>query len=277
VDVTTDLFRFDGKRALVVGGASGMGAACGRLLADLGATVAVMDFVERPLDLDVKQYVRVDLREKASIDAGLAELEGEVDVLLACAGVADGTPGIDRVNFIGQRHLIESLVEADRMPPGSAIAMISSVAGLLWDRQMPLLGGFLDTPDFDAAVAWIDAHPDKASYYWTKQAVCAYVARQAFPFRARGIRINATQPGPTDTPLARANADTWLAFAQDYREAIHAEAATPEDQALPLLFLCSDAARQVNGVSILVDAGYVSAGVTGAFDAPAIRAMHGLA
>ena len=270
-----EAFRFDGKRALVVGGASGMGAATARLVQDLGAEVVVMDYAD--VNLDGVKAIKVDLRDQASIDAAIDECGGPVHALFSCAGVADGTAGIEKVNFIGQRHLIERMVNEDKMPAGSAIAMISSVAGLGWENQLPLLLEYLDTPDFDGAVKWIEAHPEKADYSWSKQAMCAYTARQGYPFLKRGIRINAIQPGPTDTPLARANADIWLGFASDYREAVGIQASSPEEQAYPLVFLCSPAASHMNGISIITDAGYVSAGLTDAYDAPFIKLMLGRA
>jgi NAD(P)-dependent dehydrogenase (short-subunit alcohol dehydrogenase family) len=93
------------------------------------------------------------------------------------------------------------------------------------------------------------------------------VARQAFPFLKRGIRINAILPGPTDTPLARANADLWLGFGQDFRDETGVAASTPAEQAGPLVFLCSDAAAYVNGITMVTDAGYVSSGITESFPA----------
>ena len=92
---------------------------------------------------------------------------------------------------------------------------------------------------------------------WSKMAINAYVAREAFGFLQQGIRINAILPGPTNTPLAQANAEMWLGFGADYREAAGIEASTPLEQAYPLLFLCSDAASGVNGVTVVTDAGYV--------------------
>lgn len=267
-----EAFRFDGKRVLVVGGATGMGAAAARIAKDLGAEVVVLDFA--PVSLQVKA-VQVDLRDRASIDRALAQAEGRWDAVLACAGVADGTPGIEKVNFIGQRHLVERLVNEGRMNRGSGIGMISSVAGLGWEASLPQLAEYLGTPDFDAAVQWIESHPGTATYGWSKKAMCAYVARQAFPFLKHGVRINSIMPGPTDTPLARANADTWLTFGKDYRAQAGISASTPEEQAYPLVFLCSAAASHISGVNMITDAGYVSAGFTGAFDAPHIRAMMG--
>ena len=102
---------------------------------------------------------------------------------------------------------------------------------------------------------------------WSKQAINAYVAREAFGFLKQGIRINAILPGPTDTPLAQANEEMWLGFGADYREAVGIEASTPLEQAYPLVFLCSDAASGVNGVTVVTDAGYVASGITESFPA----------
>src|SRR6266446_7065250 len=167
-------FRFDGKRALVVGGATGMGAAAVKILLELGAAeVVVMDFAEvTPPNVTALQ---VDLRDRASIDAGIDACGGPVHVLLSCAGVADGMAGLERVNFIGQRHLTDRMVGEGSLAPGSSIAMIASVAGLTWEANLPLLLEYLDTPDYESAVNGIEAHPDKATYIWSKQSVCAYV------------------------------------------------------------------------------------------------------
>ena len=82
---------------------------------------------------------------------------------------------------------------------------------------------------------------------FSKQAICAYVAREAMPLLQQGIRINAICPGPTDTPLAQANKEMWLGFGADYRAAVGVEASTPLEQAYPLVFLCSEAARCDHG------------------------------
>jgi NAD(P)-dependent dehydrogenase (short-subunit alcohol dehydrogenase family) len=255
-----DAFRFDGKRALVVGGATGMGAATATLVHDLGAEVVVMDVVDVAAP-DVR-VIKVDLRDKHSIDDAVDACDGPVNAVFSCAGVADGTPGIEKVNFIGHRHLIDRLLERDQLPPGAAIGMISSAAGVGWQSNQKDLNDYLDTPDFEAASGWIQAHPEKADYLWSKQAVNAYVARQAFPLLRRGIRINAIMPGPTDTPLARANASVWLTFGEDFRGEVGIAASTPEEQAYPLVFLCSNAARYITGQSLVTDAGYLAAGTT---------------
>src|SRR5262249_28474723 len=94
-----DQFRYDGRRAVVVGGATGMGAAAARLLAELGAEVVALDLQAIPYEVD--RAVHVDLRSVASIDAALDEVGGPIDALFACAGIAtDGVP-LMQVNFIG--------------------------------------------------------------------------------------------------------------------------------------------------------------------------------
>ena len=257
-----DAFRFDGKRVLVVGGATGMGAAAAELALDAGAEVVVMDYAK--VKLAGVKAIHVNLAEKASIDSAVGECGGPVHVLLSCAGVADGTPGIERINFIGHRHMIDRLLAAGALGRGAAIGFISSAAGLGWEAHLDELVELLDTPDFDDAVAWVQKH-DKANYYWMKQAVCAYVSREAFSMLKRGIRINAICPGPTDTPLAQANKEMWLGFGADFRQETGIEASTPMEQAYPLLFLCSDAAVSINGITLITDAGYMSSGITGSF------------
>jgi NAD(P)-dependent dehydrogenase (short-subunit alcohol dehydrogenase family) len=259
-----DAFRFDGKRVLVVGGATGMGAAAAELAQDAGAEVVVMDYAE--VKLAGATAIHVNLAEKSSIDAAIDECGGPVHAILSCAGVADGTPGIERINFIGHRHLIQRMIAEGTLGRGGAIGFISSAAGLGWERDLEQLKELLATPDFDSAVEWVEAN-GKADYMSMKQAICAYVGTQALPLLKQGIRINAICPGPTETPLALANKDMWLGFGADFRAEAGIEASTPLEQAYPLLFLCSDAAAAINGITMITDAGYMSSGITGSFPA----------
>ena len=259
-----DAFRYDGKRVLVVGAATGMGNATAQVARDAGAEVVGMDFA--PIDIAGVKAISVNLADKASIDAAVAELGGPVHVVFSCAGVADGTPGIEKINFIGHRYLINQLVDRGWLTKGGAIGFISSAAGLGWEAALPELQEYLAVTDFDAASQWAKDH-NHADYMWSKQTICAYVAREAMAFLKRGIRINAICPGPTDTPLAQANKEMWLTFGADYRAEVGVEAATPLEQAYPLVYLCSDAASVITGIVMVTDSGYFSSAVTESFPA----------
>src|SRR5205807_6790119 len=108
--------------------------------------------------------------------------------LFSCAGVADGTPGIERINFIGHRHLIDRMLEQGMLGRGATIGFISSAAGLGWESNLAELNELLDTTDFDDAAKWTHEH-GKADYMHMKQAICAYVARESMSFLQRGIRL----------------------------------------------------------------------------------------
>src|SRR6188472_2053966 len=163
-----DAFRFDGKRVLVVGGATGMGAAAASLAQDAGAEVVVMDYAD--VNLAGAKAIKVNLSERESIDAAVDECGGPVHALLACAGVADGTPGIERINFVGHRHLIDQVIADGRLGRGGSIGFISSAAGLGWESNLEELQELLDTKDWDEASAWMVAH-NKADYMNSKQAI----------------------------------------------------------------------------------------------------------
>jgi enoyl-[acyl-carrier-protein] reductase (NADH) len=69
----------------------------------------------------------------------------------------------------------------------------------------------------------------------------------------------------------------WLGFGADYRAAVGVEAATPLEQAYPLVFLCSAAAGALTGQIVITDSGYFASGLTETFpDAtPAVNFLLG--
>ena len=79
-----DRFRYDGKRVLVVGCYSGMGAAAAKVVSSLGGEVHGVDF--RDPDYELASFTRCDLRDRAAIDDLLASLSGPIDRLFYCAG-----------------------------------------------------------------------------------------------------------------------------------------------------------------------------------------------
>jgi len=156
-------------------------------------------------------------------------------------------------------HLIDRFLGQEKLPRGSAVAMISSTAGLGWEQRLDLIDQVLGLDGWEARQRWMDEHPELKSYVFTKQAVCAFVSGRGGALLARGIRINAVLPGPTDTPLARANADTWLTWGARYREAAGVPHLVPQQQADGLLFLCSPAASGINGTTLVIDQGLYGA------------------
>jgi NAD(P)-dependent dehydrogenase (short-subunit alcohol dehydrogenase family) len=258
-------FRYDGKRALVVGGASGMGAAAAQAVADLGAEVVLMDRV--PADRPGAKFIQVDLSDQGALDAAIDQIGGPVDAVFSAAGVADG-PILMRVNFLAHRHLVRRLVAEGNLPAGSAVCLISSIAGIGWQNHLPRLVEFLDTPDYAAGDAWITGHEGTNTYTFSKQAINAFVAREAYPLMAKGIRINAICPGPTDTPMART--EGWLnGFGADYREAVGSQPLVPEQMGSVMAFLNSPAATVISGVSLFVDDGHIMSSIGGSWEAGA--------
>ena len=72
--MTMELFRYDGKRVVVVGGATGMGASTARMATDLGAEVVVIDVAE--VAYDCAQSIQADLRKQSEVDAAIEAIDG---------------------------------------------------------------------------------------------------------------------------------------------------------------------------------------------------------
>jgi NAD(P)-dependent dehydrogenase (short-subunit alcohol dehydrogenase family) len=260
-----DPLQYAGTRAVVTGCASGMGAATAQILTDLGAEVVGLD-VKEP-ESGVAQYVEVDLRDKGSIDAAAGAIEGPVNSVFSVAGLP-GPPFSDLdtmlVNFVGARHLIESLVE--KMPPGGAVVCVASNAGLGWQQELASLLELAALPTFDEMKAWCEAHPDRIAtgYRPSKMLMNAWVAwRAATLLPERGIRLNCSNPGPTQTPMmpqfeAQSGKDLIDAFIGP-----SGRRSTPEEQAWPLVFVNSPRCSYVAGEALHVDAGFLGAMVTG--------------
>jgi NAD(P)-dependent dehydrogenase (short-subunit alcohol dehydrogenase family) len=271
--MTIDLFRYEGKRAIVIGGATGMGAETARMAGELGAEVIVLDVA--PVDYDCAQKIEVDLRNQASVDAAVDAIDGPVHAVFACAGVADGTAGIMLINFTAQRHFIDRLIAQDKLAKGGSIAFISSTAGMGWKKNIERVRDFLSNEDWASAAAWTEENPDTDSYGFSKEAINLYVAQQAFPMLKAGYRINCILPGPTVTPLSEANADLWLSYAADYRDDAGVDTLTPDQMASTMVFLCSDAAKGINGETLQVDQGHTNAALVDAYDAPIVKMITG--
>jgi NAD(P)-dependent dehydrogenase (short-subunit alcohol dehydrogenase family) len=261
-----DLWRYDGRRAVVTGCASGIGAAVARQLTDLGAEVVGLD-LKRPA-LQLKEFHELDLSDSASIERAVAAIDGPVDSLFNVAGVSSGIGDPERVvtiNFLGTRHFTEALIPS--MPPGSAIANVSSLAASAYRANAVVTTELLDTATMAEGIEWCQRNPepvaDGGGYRLSKEAVILYGMANVGVLGAKGIRINCTAPGVTDTPILD---QLRSAYGQQFLDSFRTplgRAADPDEQAGVLLFLNSSAASYITGQVIWVDGGSVAERVIG--------------
>jgi NAD(P)-dependent dehydrogenase (short-subunit alcohol dehydrogenase family) len=273
-----DLWRYDGRRVVVTGCASGIGEHVARQLTELGAEVVGLD-LRRPA-LALKEFHEIDLSDQASIDHAVAVLGGQVDALFNVAGVSSGIGDPLRVvtiNFLGTRHFTESLIPL--MPPGSAIASVSSLAASAYRENATVTTGLLDTATMAEGVEWCERNPqpvnDGGGYRLAKEALILYGMANVGTLGAKGIRINCTAPGVTDTPILD---QLRSAYGQEFLDSFSTplgRAAEPDEQASVLVFLNSAAARYITGQVIWVDGGSVAERVFGDVSDARRRAEHG--
>ena len=267
-------FSYTDKRVVVTGGATGVGAALLDVLAELDAGhVTVLDL--KPPMGPHHTYLETDLSQPEAVDAAVAAIDGDVHALFNNAGVADTLPPrtVIAVNFLALRRLSESLL--DRMPDGSAIVNTASTAGGQWPQRLAQISEVLDLDGWDNVLAWVDAHLGElgvAPYFFSKELVQVYTMRSSRPTIRRGIRTNSVCPAPIDTPLLvdfRATISDKL-IDWNITEA-NGRPASPREVATVLAFLGSEAAAYVNGVNLLVDAGFTAAMTTGQCDFAALQ------
>jgi NAD(P)-dependent dehydrogenase (short-subunit alcohol dehydrogenase family) len=261
-----DLFRYDGKRVLVVGCYSGMGESTVRILQSLGAEVHGIDY-KQPAN-ELASFTECDLRDKNQIDLALGGLEGPFDSLFYCAGLPQTRPPLEvmSVNLIAMREIVNGVVPL--LAPGGSVAIISSNAGLQFTEHMPVIFELLATNGFDEAYSWCEQHLDVVSdgYMFSKEAIIVFTMVKAMELVGQGIRVNCTSPGPTATPMMP---EFEKAVGEDlmksYPRPIGRDA-TPAEQGWPLVFLNSDAASYITGLNLVVDGGFLAGVMTGAID-----------
>lgn len=265
-----DFLGYKNKRVIVSGCYSGMGEATARLLLDLGAQVHGLDY--KPTSLKLASFTQVDLRDPAAIDAAVAGIGGKVDALFNCAGLPQTSPALDvmKVNYAGTRRVTEQVLPL--MSEGSAIVSISSNAGLGWSRKIPVLMGLVQIDNYEDTIKWCEDNKETVNegYTLSKEAIILWTMLTSAKLIKRGIRINCTMPGPTQTPMmnefeSATKAEVLDAFIQPINRR-----STPEEQAAPLVFLNSAAASYLNGVALPVDGGFLGAMATGQIDLSAL-------
>jgi NAD(P)-dependent dehydrogenase (short-subunit alcohol dehydrogenase family) len=266
-------FSYEGKRVVVTGAATGVGAALIDVLADLGAAnVTVLDV--KPPTGPHDRYLEVNLADESAVDAVIDELMGPVHALFNNAGVADTSPPrtVIGVNYLALRRLSESLL--DRIPDGGAIVNTASTAGGQWATHIEQINELLDITDWDRTLDWTDANLGALGvqpYFFSKELVQVYTMRSSRPTIRRGVRTNSVCPSPIDTPLLKDFRETMTDKVIDWNiSETNGRTVSAREVATVLAFLGSDAASYINGVNLLVDAGFTAAMTTSQVDFTAL-------
>ncbi|MEM8768841.1 MAG: coniferyl-alcohol dehydrogenase [Pseudomonadota bacterium] len=258
------LVSYEGKRVVVTGAYSGIGAALVELLRQAGADqIVVLDLKEPEAAVD--EFIETDMGNPSSIDAAIAAITADdrsVDVLFNNAGVAATLPAdiVMRVNILGLKRLTGGLLP--KMNSGGAIVNTASIAGNGWPGHLAEITALLGIDSWDEGVAWVADNDALVAdgYFFSKESVQVYTMRMAKTATEKGLRINSVCPSPVDTPLLADFRETMTDEIIDWAIDTGAgRVATATDQAQALLFLGSDLASYINGVNLLVDGGYSAA------------------
>jgi NAD(P)-dependent dehydrogenase (short-subunit alcohol dehydrogenase family) len=238
--MTAPSFDLTGRRALVTGGAGGIGLAAAEALRACGATVTISDLKE-PADGGEAGFAfkRCDVSDSQSV-ADLAREIPALDILVNCAGALARHQEYDLetfqrvmdVNLTGTFRVTTALVEPLKAGPGCVINVASMYS-------------FFGSPHAPA-------------YGASKAGVRQLTKSLALAWAEHGIRVNAVAPGWIRTELtARGRADA------DFNRKIIERSPTgrwgePHEVAGAVVFLASPAAGFVNGVTLPVDGGYLA-------------------
>jgi NAD(P)-dependent dehydrogenase (short-subunit alcohol dehydrogenase family) len=244
--------RFDGRRALVTGGGSGIGRATAALLAERGARLALLDNREDVVReaagaLDSAVGVVGDVRDETSVRASVAEavaaLGGPIRVLVNAAGIyrisrlddlrtAEWADVLDtnlRGTFLVSRAVVDAGMAADG---GGAIVNLASTAALVADAGEPA-----------------------AHYNASKAGVVSLTKQMAVEWADLGVRVNAVAPGVIDTPMLRMMDDPRSGRAYLETRVPLRRLGRAEEVAEVIAFLAADRASYVTGTTVVVDGG----------------------
>lgn len=244
--------RLQGKRALITGGASGIGLATARLFVAEGASVAICDLDPVPAVLarDGVAGLVGDVASMADAERMAAEavaVLGGIDVLVCNAGIPSRAPILSLSEEEFDRVLAVNVK--------GAFTMVKAVAPAMVERG----SGTIVTVGSELSFV---ADPETPAYNASKGAVVMFTKSVALDLIRRGVRVNAMCPGTTWTPLIERELET-SPDPGALRDELASwgpigRVATPEEQANGILFLASDESSYAVGTTLVVDGGFTA-------------------
>lgn len=247
------IFELRGKRALVTGAGSGIGAAIAETFAAAGAHVFVTD---------VQSTAAAETAGRI-VAAGRTAVAMALDVRdeQMCADVARATGTIDvLVNNAGIGHVGTALTttgaDLDRLYAVNVRGMLNVTKVYLPEMVVRRSGSIVNM----ASVAGLVGIQDRLAYATTKFAVVGMTKCMALDHAADGVRINCICPGRVETPWVAARIREYPDPEKAYKEMTATQAmgrmGAPEEIAAAALYLASDAASFVTGSALSIDGGW---------------------
>lgn len=250
----TDLFRIDGKRALLIG-AGGIGREAALALAAHGARVICADkdraTAKATADEVGGDALELDITDVDAVNRAAADL-GPIDVLVLTAAMN-----------VRKRILDYSPEEFDRVV---ALNLTSTFTVLQAFGRRMVDRGSGSIVVFSSVRAQV-VEPGQSVYAATKAGAIQLVKTAAAEFGEAGVRVNAIAPGVVETPLTdqiKADPSWYQAYAT---KGALGRWSKPSELAGAVVFLASDAASYVTGSTVMVDGGWTA--VDGRFTPPA--------
>lgn len=246
-----------GKSIVITGVSSGIGRRTAELAGQMGAEVIGID-VNEP-DYPLGYFIKGDLSTPEGVARITDAMPGQLDALCNVAGVSgrSGAAPTLGVNFFGLRALSEHL--APKIREGGAIVNVASIAGYGWRDNLERARSIASTQGFPDPATIVEEFdiPDGAGYPVSKEILIVWTMMAAHQelFRKRQIRVNSVSPGPVETPILSQFRSVLGDERVDSDINRVGRAGTPGDIAPTILFLCSDAARWINGANIANDGG----------------------
>jgi NAD(P)-dependent dehydrogenase (short-subunit alcohol dehydrogenase family) len=250
--------RFDGKVAVVTGGASGIGRAAAELLAERGAMVAVIDLAQEAGRQTLEgiskrqgkaQFYSVDVSKRRQVEEAVDEARaafGQIDILVVSAGIQrygnalttsdEQWAEVMGVNLNGAWYAARACLP-DMVGRGGSIVNVASVQSLA--SQFNVL-----------------------AYTVSKHALIGLTRSMAMDFARQQVRVNAVCPGTVDTPMLR-----WAAALDPDPQSVYdacarmhplGRIARPEEVGEVVAFLAHESASFVTGAVWTVDGGLLT-------------------